>query len=320
MGRDGKDVKRTLSRADVHVHTKYSGIGEYGVLRFPESISNPEDVVKIARQGGIDVVCITDHNSIQGALRASKFARRYDDVHVVIGEEISTLQGEVIGLFLNEEIPLGLTAEETVDRIKAQDGLVIAPHPFSYHVPAIGRMIDELCVDGIEVINGGHIDGPSNVRAMERSKCGKWAKVAGSDAHSLQQIGCAYTLFEGEGPEDFRKSIIAKRTEVRGQPFPLRLGVSWSIGIVLASDKLMLESLFGVLSGSEDDPIASKVNKMTVDEKVVALFGSLIFFTPPVPFLAAVASKAVMRKKEERKHKLEKMQQRRIKGKTGPHP
>ncbi|MCE5296892.1 MAG: PHP domain-containing protein [Euryarchaeota archaeon] len=302
-----------LSRADVHVHTKYSGIGAYGILRFPESVSDPEDVVMIARQRGIDILCITDHNCTKGAFKAQKFAEQFDDIHVVVGEEINTLHGEIIGLFLTEEIPLGLSLKDTVDRIKAQGGIVISPHPFSYHVPGIGNLIDEISVDGIEVINGGHPYGGANDRAMEYSKSGKWAKVAGSDAHSLNQIGCTYTLFEGQGIDDFKKAISEKTTKVEGKPSPLNVGVTWSIGIVLAADKMMLKSIFGVLRGTSDDPIAPKVAKMSVDQKIVCLFGSLIFLTPPIPFLAAAASKAIMRKKETRKNKIEAMQMRRIK-------
>jgi hypothetical protein len=314
--------KRTgkVSRADVHVHTKYSGIGSYGILRFPESISDPEDVVKIARQRGINVLCITDHNSTSGAFKAQRFAEQFDDIHVIVGEEINTLQGEIIGLFLTEEIPLGLSLEETVDRIRAQGGLVLSPHPFSYHVPGIGNLIDDISVDGIEVINGGHPYGGANDRALEHSRSGRWAIVAGSDAHSLSQIGCACTLFEGEGTEDFKKAILEKTTKVEGKPSSLNMGVSWSIGIVLAADKMMLKSIFGVLQGSADDPIAPKVAKMSVDQKIVCLFGSMIFLTPPIPFIAAAASKAIMRKKETRKNKIEAMQMRRIKGKTQNQP
>lgn len=304
-------------KADVHVHTKYSGVGEYGMLRFPESISDPEDVVKIARQKGVNVLCITDHNSIQGAVIAKKFAQQFDDIEVVIGEEVSTLDGEVIGLFLTEYIPLGQSMADTIKEIRRQGGLVVAPHPFSYHVPAMGRLIDEMDVDGIEVLNGGHVDGPSNQRALEHASCGRWAQTAGSDAHSLSQVAWAYTLFEGRTAEDFRKAVLEKKTEPRGEPYPVRLGVSWGIGIVIEADKLMMKSLLGMLEGRENDPIAMKVAKMRADQKFIALFGSLIFFTPPVPYLVAVIGKMIMRKKEEREHKLEAMRMRRMKKKPG---
>jgi len=90
------------SRADTHVHTKYSGIGHLGFLRFPESVSDPRDILKNAHSLGLSVVCITDHNSIEGALRATEEVNDFDGLEVVVGEEISTLEGEVIGLYLNE--------------------------------------------------------------------------------------------------------------------------------------------------------------------------------------------------------------------------
>ncbi|OPY31057.1 MAG: Error-prone DNA polymerase [Methanomassiliicoccales archaeon PtaU1.Bin124] len=302
-------------KADVHVHTKYSGVGEYGILRFPESISDPEDVVTIARQKGVNVLCITDHNSIEGAIIAKKFAERFDDIEVVVGEEVSTIQGEVIGLFLTEQIPLGMGMAETIAEIRRQGGLVVAPHPFSYHVPAMGSLIDEMDVDGIEVINGGHVDGPSNDRAWEHSRSGRWARTAGSDAHSLSQVAWAYTLFEGKTSADFRKAILERTTEPMGEPYPVRLGVTWGIGIVLESDKLMMKSLFGMLEGKENDPIALKVSRMRTDQKIISLFGSLIFFTPPMPFLVAMIGTMIMRKKEERAHKLEAMRMRRMRKK-----
>ena len=165
-----------LGHADVHVHTKYSGVTEHGILKFPESVSNPNDVVKIAKRVNLDIVCITDHNSILGAVKAKSFAKEHDCVEVVVGEEISTADGEIIGLFLNELVPPGLSVEETVDLVRQQDGMLVAPHPFSYHVPALGLLVDDIDLDGIEVINGGHIDGPANDRAMEHSRSGRWAR------------------------------------------------------------------------------------------------------------------------------------------------
>ncbi len=306
-------------KADVHVHTKYSGVGEYGILRFPESISDPEDVVKIARQKGINVLCITDHNSIEGAIIAQNYAKRFNDIEVVVGEEVSTLQGEVIGLFLTEEIPLGMGMAETIAEIRRQGGLVVAPHPFSFHVPAMGKLIDEMDVDGIEVINGGHVDGPSNDRAWEHSRSGRWARTAGSDAHSLSQVAWAYTLFEGRSAADFRRAILERTTEPTGEPYPVRLGVTWGVGVVLESDILMMKSLFGMLQGKENDPIAIKVAKMRTDQKIVCLIGSLIFFLPPMPYIIAIIGKMIMRKKEERQHKVDAMMNRRMRKKsTGP--
>ncbi len=81
-----------------------------------------------ARRKGLNVLCITDHDSIGGAVVAQEYAKRFDDIEVVVGEEISTADGEIVGLWLTEEIPPGLSAEETIRRIRSQNGIVIAPH------------------------------------------------------------------------------------------------------------------------------------------------------------------------------------------------
>ena len=83
-------------KADLHVHTKYSGVHKMGPLRFPESVSDPVDVVKKAKAAGMDVVCITDHNSVTGAHRAVRDCKDIKDIGIVIGEEVSTADGEVL--------------------------------------------------------------------------------------------------------------------------------------------------------------------------------------------------------------------------------
>jgi predicted metal-dependent phosphoesterase TrpH len=286
-----------LSKADVHVHTKYSGLAHFKFLKFPESASNPEDVVKIAKKVGLSVLCITDHNSIAGAVKAKEYAKNDPDIEVVIGEEVSTLDGEVIGLFLTEEIPMDLTAKETIQRIRDQGGIVLAPHPFSGHVFGIGNLIDSLDIDGIEVINGGHIDGISNDKALEHSKCGRWACVAGSDAHALGQLGCCSTMFEGRTAQDLRTAILNKTTQPVGTSTTLDRGIKWSIGVVLYADKLVLKSFFGMLKGEDpEDPVIKALKKLTPTKKIITLFGSLFYLTPPVPYLVGMTSEKVMKK------------------------
>ena len=286
-----------LNKADIHVHTKYSGLAHYKFLQFPESASNPEDVVKIAKHVGLSVLCITDHNSIAGALKAKEYARNDPDIEVVVGEEVSTKDGEVIGLFLTEEIPMDLSAEETIRRIRKQGGIVLAPHPYSGHVSAIGKLIGTLDIDGIEVINGGHIDGIANSKALESSKSGKWACVAGSDAHALGQLGCCCTMFEGKTAEDLRSAILNKTTQPFGSSTTLDRGIKWSIGVVLYADKLVLKSFFGMLAEEDpDDPIIKKIKKMAFSKKIIILFGSLFYMTPPVPYLVGITSEKILKK------------------------
>ena len=93
-----------ISKADTHVHTYYSGTTNYKILRFPESVASPETQVDCARKHGMSVVCITDHSEIKGAFRAERYGRGLKDIDVVVGEEVMTSDGEIIGLWLNEFI------------------------------------------------------------------------------------------------------------------------------------------------------------------------------------------------------------------------
>ncbi len=277
-------------KADIHVHTKYSGVHRLGVVRFPESVSNPADVVLKARSVGMNVLCITDHNSTAGAMKAKAESKDVKDIEGVGGEEISTADGEVIGLFLNEEIPAGLSIEESIDRIRAQDGLVIAPHPFSLHCPALGERIEGLDLDGIEVLNGGHRDEYANAKAAEVGKSGKWAKMGGSDAHYLPVVGSAYTTFNGSTAEELRREILAKRTDGAGEVIPMDKAIAWSMTVIVHSDALILRSFLDLDRDKRDDPIVNKVYAMKLGQKLGALVGSFVYLLPPVPFLAGMAS------------------------------
>jgi predicted metal-dependent phosphoesterase TrpH len=288
------------SRADIHVHTKYSGIARLGFLRFPESVVEPQDAVRKARSVGLRVLCITDHNTIFGASKAQEYAKE-NDIDVVIGEEISTLDGEIIGLYLNEEIPPHLTVEETIDRIRSQDGIVIAPHPFSLHCPSLGEKIENLDIDAIETINAGHIDGYANSLATERSKSGKWAIVGGSDSHALGTIAYAYTTFEGENAEDLRRAILMKRTNASGVRMPLQKAISWSVGVVFASDVMILRSIFGMIKQVDlHDPVIKKISLMSTGKKMLALLGSIIYLTPPIPYLCAITGERFLKRLAKR--------------------
>ena len=108
-----------LIRADLHNHTYFS----------PDSILSPKQVVDRVHRAGLDCIAITDHNTIRGGLAVREIA---DGFQVIVGEEVRTADGEVLGLFLSEDIPRGLTAAETVARIKAQGGIAGVPHPFDH--------------------------------------------------------------------------------------------------------------------------------------------------------------------------------------------
>ncbi|MEM0448651.1 MAG: PHP-associated domain-containing protein [Methanomassiliicoccales archaeon] len=285
-----------VSRADIHVHSKYSGLARLAFLRFPESVVEPEDIVRKAAAIGLDTVCITDHNTIRGALLAQKYAKHHESVSVVVGEEVSAREGEIIGLFLTQEIPKGLPAAETIDLIREQGGLVVAPHPFSNHVPALGYMVDRLPIDALEVFNAGHVDGFANHRALEHSQRGDWARLGGSDSHTLDTIGCGYTEFDGQGAEDFFRAVRTRTTRAFGQRQPVLMGVKWTMEVVLESDLQILKSMLQrSYEAKPEDVVRTKVKSLPSHKKLAALFASFFFFLPPVPYLAVLTGEWKMR-------------------------
>ena len=274
-----------VSRADTHVHSKYSGLARLGFLRFPESTNEPGDIVKKAKAAGLDTVCVTDHNTIKGGVMAERFARTFDGIDVVVGEEISCIEGEVIGLYLNEDVPKDLPVAEAVDRVRSQGGLLIAPHPFSMHVPGLRFKVDELDLDGLEVFNAGHTDGYANKRALEHARCGRWAMTGGSDSHSLSTIGCAYTEFEGSGGEDLRKAILNKTTSGKGEKMSIEAGTRWTMEVVMEADRQIIRSVIGRNGEDPDNLVTQTVNRLPGHKKLLALIGSAVYLMPPIPYL-----------------------------------
>jgi len=273
-----------LRKADLHVHTRYSGLTRVSFLTFPDSISRPFDIVRAAEKKQLAVLCITDHNSIRGAVEAKKLAT---SVEIVTGAEIATSDGDLLGLFLTEDIPKGRGAEETIDAIHAQGGLAIAPHPFSSHCDSLGHKIKELKLDGVELFNAAHRDGYTNEAAQKMSSTLDLAFVGGSDAHSPTMVGNAYTLFEGESAEDLRKAILTRKTSYAGEMTPLKDLVWMTVKTTAELWRVLGLSLVRrpVNDGTE---CAIVVSRMRTISKVVGLMGATAFLVPPAPALVGV--------------------------------
>src|SRR5687767_13395971 len=107
-------------RADFHSHSHYSR----------DSVINPRTFVETCERRGIDCIAVTDHNEIEGAFVIDKLARESGRLKVIVGEEVKTAEGEIIGLFLKEWVPRDLSPEETIRAIHEQGGLVVVPHPY----------------------------------------------------------------------------------------------------------------------------------------------------------------------------------------------
>jgi predicted metal-dependent phosphoesterase TrpH len=154
---------------------------------------------------GISPVFLTDHNTITGALKL-----REAGVNVVVGEEVMTTDGELIGLFLAEEIPEGLSASEAVRRIKAQGGLVYLEHPYDPFRRHLTEEAIEALADTIDIVEvwNGRSDQQINQRAMQLCEVLGAAPGAGSDAHGLPDVGCVYVeMGEFQGAQDFLEKL-----------------------------------------------------------------------------------------------------------------
>ena len=171
-----------LWKVDLHSHTIYS----------KDCLTRTAALIDHARQVGLTKIAVTEHNRLDGALRAKELA---PDL-VIVGEEIKTTHGEIIAYFLTEEVPRGLSPQETIDRLRAQGAVISIPHPLdSLRSSAMGlenvlKIIDQ--VDALEVLNARCVKGKDNEAAAELAK--KYGKLAtaGSDAHILFEVGHCY--------------------------------------------------------------------------------------------------------------------------------
>ena len=171
-----------------------------------------EQIISRCLEKGINCVAIADHGTAEGALKMRELA----PFPVIVAEEILTPYGEIMGMFLKESISSGLSAEETISRIRAQGGLVCIPHPFdTFRQSAIkGRIIDELAeqIDVIEVFNARIIFNRDAVKARNFAQKHGIPGSAGSDAHTLQEIGNAYVeMPEFDGRDDFLPALAQGR-------------------------------------------------------------------------------------------------------------
>jgi predicted metal-dependent phosphoesterase TrpH len=186
-------------RVDCHLHTVASG----------DAVLTLEQLAERARLAGLDVVCITDHNVTTAAVQA---AERDLGVRVVVGEEIRTPDGDMIGLFLTQRIPYVLPLAEVIGRIKAQQALVYVPHPFDLARSSLGRVLPGLCAEGavdvIEVFNAKIANEALNRQAADLAARFALPGGAGSDAHDAPGVGAAYLeMPDFDGPASFLAAL-----------------------------------------------------------------------------------------------------------------
>jgi predicted metal-dependent phosphoesterase TrpH len=179
--------------ADLHTHSRASF----------DSLASPGGLVRTAARRGLTHLAITDHDRIDGALEArDRAAAIAPGLTVIVGEEVRTADGDLICLFLDEAIPPGLPAEETIARARAQGGLVGVPHPFDRLRGSLLRdaRMERLAgqVDWIETHNARIAVGKGNQLAAEFALDHGLPGIAVSDAHSSFEVGVAYTILDGD--------------------------------------------------------------------------------------------------------------------------
>ncbi|MCS7062158.1 MAG: PHP-associated domain-containing protein [Anaerolineae bacterium] len=179
---------------ELHAHTRFSA----------DSLNRLSDVIGICRKVGLQRIAITDHNEIEGALRAREMA---PDL-IIVGEEVMTTQGELLCLFIEERIPPGLTPEAAIARVREQGGLVGASHPFDYPQRAglgpdnVIRLRNQL--DFLETYNARTRDPRANERANALALALGLPRIVGSDAHTLAEIGrCRVRMPDFNTPQAF---------------------------------------------------------------------------------------------------------------------
>ena len=194
-------------KIDPHCHTNYS-----------DGISTIKEIALEAKKKGLDAIAITDHNSTQGwpdAIKASKEL----NFPIILGDEINSKQGEIIGLFLKEKIDgKHKEAEYVMKEIKKQGGLVVIPHPFYKGFGFKEDLTKYLeLIDAIEVLNAKRPNkGPDKI-ALEFAIKHNLAVTGGSDSHFYKTVGNAYTECEGKTIKDFKQAILNKETKAKGK-------------------------------------------------------------------------------------------------------
>jgi len=216
-----------MGKADLHIHTTYSYDGT----------ANVREVLESAVRAGLDVIAITDHNKIQGALEARDLCAGYG-VEVIPGVEVTTREGHLVALFVEKIIPVGMSAIDTLLHIREMGGLAIAAHPqqpvpnsitlHSIH-KALEHPLAREALLGIEVCNMNPSHSPYNRHSQQIADTLPLASIGASDAHMASMIGAGITHFDGHTAQELRQAIQgrATRPEQINHENPQRVFFHW---------------------------------------------------------------------------------------------
>ena len=213
-----------MGYADLHIHTIHSYDATASVAAVLKHVANHTD---------LDVIAITDHDTISGINEAMDLAPRYG-IEVIPGCEVSTADGHLLALFIHRPVPAGLSLIETVELIGAQGGICIAAHPMAFGINSLKFTtifnallkpgISQVLV-GVEAFNGSLISSWRNPMVEQISRTLPLAQTGNSDSHILETIGQGSTEFAGHSASDLRRALVAADTRVRKVPNLDRFGI-----------------------------------------------------------------------------------------------
>jgi len=187
---------------ELHCHTYWSH----------DSLASPRGLLEVCRKRGIDRLAVTDHNSLGGALEAAALAPEL----FIVGEEILTTEGELLGYFMAEEVPAGLSPQETIDRLRRQGAVISVSHPYDYARQGAWRedVLRPLLpqVDALEAFNARTYSAGPNAQAAALARQAGVPGLAGSDAHAPFEVGRGLTQLEPfHDAETFRRALASAR-------------------------------------------------------------------------------------------------------------
>jgi predicted metal-dependent phosphoesterase TrpH len=206
---------------DLHIHTKYSF----------DSLLEPKTVIKLALNRGLSAIAIADHNTTKGSLVTMQEALSVKNLTILPGVEVKTDVGDIIGLYVQDEIK-AREFHEVVEEIRRQDGLVVLPHPYNGHKGDVKELISY--VDAVEALNGRSSRVKNNGALRLANDLDKPA-IACSDAHFSFEIGRVKTKFYSDlgGPEEIRKLILNGKREFIGKESSFIVhGFSFAVDVI----------------------------------------------------------------------------------------
>ena len=190
---------------DLHIHSRFSS----------DSLLEPARIVELAKKIGLNGVAVADHNTIEGGIKTAEYAP--GDFAVIVGEEINTEVGDILGLFLTKQISSG-SFEEVVKEIHNQAGIALLAHPYKRNKIISQDALKRL--DAIEVFNSRNAK--NNAKAENTAREYKLPMVAGSDAHFAFEIGRAKTIIDSPPDiESIKRAILSGKTKIIGENSPV---------------------------------------------------------------------------------------------------